>query len=95
MLTIDVSRKAGLMPFCLKCGKEVNEGDKFCQSCGVTLEKAKARGNRRSLLWVSVVIAIIVAFYELTWVDKSSLAWVIIAVAVAVVLQAVYHLMRR
>ena len=83
------------MPFCKKCGSEVNEGDKFCQSCGVTLKKTEARGNRRSLLWVSVVIAIIVAFYELTWVGESSLAWVIIAVAVAVVLQAVYHLMRR
>jgi uncharacterized membrane protein YvbJ len=83
------------MQFCEKCGKEVNEGDKFCQSCGVRLEKAEARGNKRGLLWVSLVIGFVVAIYELTWVDKSSLAWVIFAVAVAVVLQAVYHLMRR
>ena len=83
------------MSFCQKCGNEVSDGDKFCQTCGARLEKAEARGNKRSLLWVSLVIGVVVAFYELTWVGRSSLAWVIIALAAAVVLQAVYHLMRR
>lgn len=45
------------------------------------------------LLWISLIIAIVIAFYELiAWADESSLAWVIIALALAVVFQAVYLL---
>jgi hypothetical protein len=46
------------------------------------------------LLWVSLIIAIIVAVIELFWLGKSELAWVILGLAVAVGLQAVY-LMRK
>jgi len=51
--------------------------------------------NRKTLLWISLIIASIVAIYELTWVYRSDLAWVIFAVAVAVILQAVYLLRRN
>jgi len=88
-------REAHNMPYCHKCGKEVNKEDKFCQSCGTRLEKPESKIGWRTLLWVSLVIGFVVAIYELTWVYKSELAWVIFAIAVAVVLQAVYHLMRR
>jgi len=49
----------------------------------------------KGLLWVSITIAAIVAVYELTWLGRSSLAWVIIGLAVAVGLQAVYLLIKR
>ena len=49
----------------------------------------------KGLLWVSITIAAIVAVYELTWLGRSSLAWVIIGLAVAVGLQAVYLLRKK
>lgn len=49
----------------------------------------------KGILWVSITIAAIVAIYELTWLGRSSLAWVIIALAVAVGLQAVYLLRKK
>ena len=49
----------------------------------------------RALLWVSIILAGIVAIVELTWLGKSDLAWIILLLAVAVGLQAVYLLMRK
>jgi len=50
---------------------------------------------KKTLLWISLIVAGAVAIYELTWVGRSDLAWVIFAVAVAVILQAVYLLRRQ
>jgi len=47
------------------------------------------------LLWASLVIVVIIAIKELTWLGKSDLALVILGVAVAVGLQAVYLLRRK
>jgi len=47
------------------------------------------------LLWASLIIAIIVALIELFWLGKSELALVILGLAVAVGLQAVYLLGRK
>jgi len=49
----------------------------------------------KGLLWVSITIAAIVAIYELTWLGRSGLAWVIIVLAVAIGLQAVYLLRKK
>ena len=49
----------------------------------------------KGLLWVSITIAAIVAVYELTWLGRSSLAWVIIGLAVAIGLQAAYLLIKK
>ena len=46
--------------------------------------------NIRALLWASLIIAIIVAFQELFWLATTGLAWVIMGLAVAIGLQAVY-----
>ncbi len=47
------------------------------------------------LLWASLIIVIIVAIQELFWLGKSSLAWVIIGLAVAIGLQTVYLLTKK
>jgi len=83
------------MPFCRKCGKEISEGDNFCQACGISLNKKEAHMSKKSILWVSLIIAVIVAVYELTWLSKSGLAWVILILAVAVALQGVYLLRKK
>jgi hypothetical protein len=47
------------------------------------------------LLWASLIIAIIVAIIELFWIGKSELALVILGLAVAVGLQAVYLIRKK
>jgi len=49
----------------------------------------------KGLLWVSIVIAAIVAIYELTWLGRSDLAWVILGLAIAVGLQSIYLLRKK
>ena len=49
----------------------------------------------KGLLWASLVIVIIVAINELTWVGKTSLAWVILGIAVALGLQTVYLIRKK
>ena len=49
----------------------------------------------KGLLWVSITIAAIVAVYELTWLGRSELAWVLLGLAVAMGLQAVYLLIKK
>ena len=44
------------------------------------------------LIWISIILAGIVAIVELTWLGRSDLAWVILLLAIAVGLQAVYLL---
>jgi len=48
----------------------------------------------KGLLWIPIIIAAIVAIYELTWLGRSDLAWVILGLAIAVALQAVYLLVK-
>ena len=47
------------------------------------------------LLWASLVIAVIVVGNEIAWLGRTSLAWVIIALAVAIGLQVVYLLIKK
>ena len=47
------------------------------------------------LLWVALVTVIIVVINELTWLGRSDLAWVILGLAVAIGLQAVYLLRKK
>ena len=49
----------------------------------------------KSLLWVSLILLIIVAISELFWLGKSDLAWVILLLAIAAGLQAVYLIKKR
>lgn len=51
-------------------------------------------GNK-FLLWTFVIIVFVVAINELFSLGKTTLAWVIIGIAVAVGLQAVYFLSRK
>lgn len=83
------------MPFCPKCGNEVTKEEKFCRNCGLELGKERPRIDKRILPWVSLIIAAVIAIYELTWVGRTSLAGVIIALAVALVLLAVYLIKHR
>jgi len=47
------------------------------------------------LLWVSVIIAAIIFFQELTWIGKTGLAPVIMGLAVAIGLLAGYLLWKK
>ena len=47
------------------------------------------------LLWASLIIVIVIVITELFWLGKSSLAWVIIGLAVAIGLQAVYLIIKK
>jgi len=47
------------------------------------------------LLLASLIIVIIIAINELFWLGKTSLAWVILGLAVAIGLQAVYLLSKK
>jgi hypothetical protein len=49
----------------------------------------------KGLLWASLIIAIVVAINEVTWLGKTSLAWVILGLAVAMALQAGYLLSKK
>ena len=49
----------------------------------------------KSLLWISLVIAGIIFIYEFSWLGKSSLTLVIMALAIAIGLQAVYSLAKK
>ena len=51
--------------------------------------------NMKTLLWASLIIVIIIAIQELFWLGKTSLAWVILGLAVAMALQAVYLLIKK
>ncbi len=48
----------------------------------------------RVLLWASLGMALAVIVAELFWLGQSDLAWVILALAVAVALQGAYLLQR-
>ena len=47
------------------------------------------------LLWASLVIVIVVAINELFWLGKTSLAWVILGLAIAMGLQVLYLLIKE
>ena len=47
------------------------------------------------LLWASLVIVIIIAINELFWLGKSSLALVVIGLAIAIGLQTVYLIIKK
>ena len=47
------------------------------------------------LLWASLVIVIIIVINELTWLGRSDLAWVILGLAIAIGLQAIYFLRKK
>lgn len=49
----------------------------------------------KSLLWISLVIAVILLINEFFWLGKSSLSWVIMALAIAIGLQAIYLLAKK
>jgi len=49
----------------------------------------------KTLLWASLVIVIVVAINELFWLGKTSLAWVILGLAIAMGLQAVYLIKKK
>ena len=51
--------------------------------------------NKKSLLWGSLIIVIIVAINELFWLGRSDLAWVILGLAIAMGLQVVYLLIKK
>ena len=46
--------------------------------------------NKKGLLWASLAIVIIVVINELFWLGRTDLAWVILGLAIALGLQAVY-----
>ena len=50
------------------------------------------KSSSRYLLWGSLVIASIVVIVELFWLGRSSLAWVVILLAIAIGLQAIHLL---
>jgi len=46
------------------------------------------------MLWVALIIASGIALYELSWIGRSSLWWVLIGLAVAIALIAVHLLIK-
>lgn len=47
------------------------------------------------MLWIALVIAVGIALYELIWIGRSNLGWVLFGLAVAVALMAVHLLIRE
>jgi len=47
------------------------------------------------MLWVALVIASGIALYELSWIGRSSLWWVLFGLAVAIALIAVHLLAKE
>jgi len=47
------------------------------------------------MLWVALIIASGIALYELSWIGRSSLWWVLIGLAVAIALIAVHLLVKE
>ena len=47
------------------------------------------------MLWVALVIASGIAVYELTWIARTSLSWVLIGLAIAIALIAVHLLIKE
>lgn len=48
--------------FCEKCGKEVNAGDKFCESCGSPIgkkKKEKVPFYKNKWLWIYLIISVV------------------------------------
>ena len=87
------------MAFCSKCGTEVEKEAKYCSSCGARLQQGQKVGNgannySKTLLWISIVIASVIAIYQLTWAGKSSLWWVLFILSSAIILQGVYIVKR-
>lgn len=56
--------------FCYKCGKELNEDDKFCDSCGATVGIAEKKNYWKwlSYTWTIIVnlitIGVVLAIYD-------------------------------
>lgn len=44
--------------FCPKCGKELNEGSKFCDNCGTSTDKK----NKKNLIIASIISSVFVFF---------------------------------
>ena len=51
--------------------------------------------GKKSLLWVSLAIVIIIAINEIFWLGKSSLAWVILGITLAIGMLVVYFLSKE
>jgi len=47
------------------------------------------------MLWIALIIASGMAIYELTWVSRSSLWWVLFGLGVAIALIAVHLLIKE
>jgi hypothetical protein len=47
------------------------------------------------MLWVALIIASGIALYELSWIGRSSLWWVLVGLAVAIALIAVHLLLKE
>ena len=46
------------------------------------------------MLWIALIIASGIAIYELTWIARTSLSWVLFGLAVAITLIAVHLLIK-
>ncbi len=51
--------------------------------------------GKKSLLWVSLAIVVIIAINEIFWLGKSSLAWVILGITLAIGMLVVYFLSKE
>ena len=47
------------------------------------------------MLWIAFIIASGIALYELSWIGRSSLWWVLVGLAVAIALIAVHLLIKE
>jgi hypothetical protein len=47
------------------------------------------------MLWIALIIASGIALYELSWIGRSSLWWVLVGLAVAIALIAVHLLLKE
>jgi hypothetical protein len=50
---------------------------------------------KKTLAVISLIIALIVAINEMTWIGKSDLAWPLIGIAIAIGLVAIIPLLRE
>ena len=60
------------MPYCLNCGKEVDNNQEYCMNCGVALSKPK-KEDKGGFLWglVGFLVPILGLIFFIIWREEK------------------------
>jgi hypothetical protein len=60
------------MLFCKKCGKIINEFDKFCGGCGVSLDEAIKKKNSKNKIIIPIMIVVVLVVIFLIFMNQNN-----------------------